>query len=288
MASKPLMIATLLGASIGVPYVASRTTSDGKPAGHTSPPMAGASHLPGGPMTPPMLGSSPSYNAPIAHLGSTIQAAPAPPQGARVHPVDQVLRFDITKDWVHRNWDRVSTGPTDVGLLAVRVALVSGTTVSSLAGSLTYYFNTYGQVEHITFRGTTGDAARLVYFLARTYEFQPVSAPVGEKLYQVTRRGRIQSELRTRAESVVKTASPHGSVAVELELARPGTNRYLPPREPSLRIPPGAPAPPPAATQSAANASAGSPSESGASYFDRVRYATPEEEGQVQSKRWPD
>lgn len=212
-----------------------------------------------------------------------VNNSPAPSDGTRLHPVEQVLRFDVTKDWVYRNWARVSTGPTDVGLFSVRVPLVSGTTVSSLAGSLTYYFNSHGQVEHISFRGRTGDSARLVNFLVRTYEFQPASAPVGEQLYQVTRRSRVQSELRLREESVVTKALPHSSIAVELELARPGSKRFLPPHGPYLQIPQVASPPPtPVPTESDASTDA-----SGSSYLDKLRYATPQEESQVLWKRWP-
>ena len=97
--------------------------------------------------------------------------------GPSSHPPTQVLRFDVTKEWVCRNWSRKSTGPTDVGLFAIRVPLVMGTQMSALAGSLTYYFNAQGQVEHISFRGRTGDTTPLLQLLTRSYRFQPVAAP---------------------------------------------------------------------------------------------------------------
>jgi hypothetical protein len=157
-----------------------------------------------------------------------------------------------------------------------------GTQRTALAGSLTYYFNSYGQVEHISFRGRTADTTQLVNFLVRTYAFQRVEASAGEQVYQVARRGRVQSELRTRPEPVLNSTSPHSSVAVELELARPGSRRFLPPRGPRLAIP-NVPSPPVSAPTESADAAR----ESGGSYFDKVRYATPQEEGQVLWKRWP-
>jgi hypothetical protein len=190
-----------------------------------------------------------------------------------------VLRFDLTKDWVYRAWARKSTGPTDVGLLAVRVPLVTGTHPAALAGSLTYFFNSAGQVEHISFRGRTGDTTQLLNFLVQTYEFERAEAPIGEQIYHVQRGRRLQSELRTRPEAVVWTTSQHRSIAVELELARPGSRRVLPPRPSSLDIPPAATA--------AATPSDAAGSESSDSYFDDVRYATPQEEGQVLWRRWP-
>jgi hypothetical protein len=171
-------------------------------------------------------------------------------------------------------------------LFSVRVPLVTGTHITAIAGSLTYYFNAQGQVEHISFRGRTGDTTQLVNFLARTYQFQRMDAPIGDQLYQVKRGRRIQSELRTRPEPVLWTTSPHESFTVELELARPGSPRFLPPRAPNLQIPQVASATPPAtpANESGPAQAAGIP---GGSYLDKLRYATPQEEGQVLSKRWP-
>ena len=217
--------------------------------------------------------------------GSLLSNNTVPLEGARFHSVEQVLRFDVTKEWVYQNWSRKSTGPTDVGLFAVRVPVVTGTQLGAIAGSLTYFFNAYGQVEHISFRGRTGDPAHLVNFVMRTYGFQRSTAPVGEQLLQVKRGERIQSELRTRSESVVSTASPHSSFAVELELARPGSVRFLPPRAPQLEIPQVASTPAPATPTGEASAS----SNEGAlqPYLDKFRYATPQEEGQVLWRRWP-
>jgi hypothetical protein len=110
-----------------------------------------------------------------------------------------------------------------------------------------------------------------------------VEVAVGEQVYQVRRRGRVQSELRMRPAPVLDSKSPHSSIAVELELARPGSRRFLPPRGPNLAIPQVASPPAPAATESA---KATGESVSG-SYLDKIRYATPQEEGQVLWKRWP-
>jgi hypothetical protein len=187
---------------------------------------------------------------------------------------------------VYRSWDRKSTGPTDLGLFAVRVPLVSGTQSASLAGSLTYYFNTQDQVEHISFRGRTGDPSRLVRFLMQNYQFQALSSQPGEQVYQVSDRGGVRSELRTRPEPIVATASSHGAHSVELELARPGSRRYLPPRGPQLQIPQAAAAPLPESANGAAANSASSNASTG-TFLEKFRYASPQEEGQVIWNRWP-
>ncbi|MEX2310717.1 MAG: DUF6690 family protein [Pirellulales bacterium] len=273
MASRPLIIASLIGASIGVPYFTSRTPSGDKPTGN---PPATATSMPA--TTP-----APSQTTPPPVAAAPLSSIQQPGESTRFNSVDQFLRFDVTKEWVYRHWNRKSTGPTDVGLLGVRVPLVMGTQMTALAGSLTYYFNSHGQAEHISFRGRTADTTPLVNFLTRTYQFQRVEGPVGEQIYQVTRRGRVQSELRTRPVSVLNSDSPHSSVAVELELARPGSRRFLPPRGPFLQIPQVA-SPPVAPSTNSESAAAQS---AGDAYLDKVRFATPQEEGQVLWKRWP-
>jgi hypothetical protein len=213
--------------------------------------------------------------------------------GAQFASIDQVLRFDVTKEWVYQNWDRKSTGPTDVGLYSVRVPLVMSPQIYSLAGSLTYYFNEQGQVEHISFRGRTGDTAQLVQLLTTRYQFQRVQSMTGEQVYQVQNGGQIQSELRTHPESVMYLNTQNQSVAVELEFARPGSSRVLPPRPTGFEAM-AAQQQQQAAAQAAAQAqaaaaqkSADGASSAANSYFSKVRYATPEEQSQVLWQRWP-
>jgi len=104
----------------------------------------------------------------------------------------------------------------------------------------------------------------------------------------VKRGERIQSELRTRPESVVSTNLPHASFAVELELARSGSARFLPPRTPQLEVPQVAST---TTATPAGEAGAAGDTSSGSSvlepYLDKFRYATPQEEGQVLWRRWP-
>jgi hypothetical protein len=277
--SRLFIIAALLGVTIGLPYVLDRLTSKGAPGTSSPPPLSATSIVPASGTSPDAQVHANPLLGPGAFGANTVQL-----EGTRFQSVEQVLRFDITKEWVYQNWSRKSTGPTDVGLFAVRVAVVTGTHLGAVAGSLTYFFNAYGQVEHISLRGRTGDTSPLVSFLMRTYGFQWSPAPVGEQILQVKRGERIQSELRTRPESVVSNSSPHSSIAVELELARPGSARFLPPRTPKLEIPQVASSSTPADTGGADSNSSGSSLEP---YLDKFRYATPQEEGQVLWRRWP-
>jgi hypothetical protein len=211
--------------------------------------------------------------------------------GTQFMSIEQVLRFDVSKEWVYQNWDRKSTGPTDVGLFSVRVPLVMAPQLYALAGSLTYFFNSQGQAEHISFRGRTGDSSQLVQLLTSRYQFQRIASPVGEQVYQVMYDGQVQSELRTHPESVLWLNSPNQSIAVELELARPGSTRVLPPRPTGFEALQAAQAQQAAAAAAAqaaaAEKSSGAAPSSGSSYLNGVRYATPQEQSQVIWQRWP-
>ena len=216
-----------------------------------------------------------------------------PLNGTQFTSIDQVLRFDVSKEWVYQNWDRKSTGPTDVGLFSVRVPLAMAPQLYALAGSLTYFFNAQGQVEHISFRGRTGDSTQLVQLMTSRYQFQRVGSPTGEQVFQAQYDGQVQSELRTHPESVLWLNSPNQSIAVELELARPGSTRVLPPRPTgfeALQAAQAQQAAAAAAAQSAAaekSATASAAESSGNSYLNKVRYASPKEESQVIWQRWP-
>jgi hypothetical protein len=295
MGSRPIMVATLLGASVGVPYAMSRSQAP-KPAPAVTSPFGNpsvASAVPGipsltTPNAPPLL--SPVNQSPAAqHLPPPAFAASSV-EGVRFHSLAEVLRFDVTKEWVYSNWPRKSTGLADPELYGVRVPLVTGTAYSDLAGAITYSFNRDGQVQHISFYGRTGDTTQLIQFVTSNYKLERRDALAGEQLYQLGSDDRVQSELRTRPDQVLRSSSPHGSFAVSLELERPGSDRYLPPTAPKFAFSPTQPTPqpPPAAASQTANGSESSWWDSFQhSTYDNIRKATPAEDNQVQWRRWP-
>jgi hypothetical protein len=99
----------------------------------------------------PAMGAAQPVALPVVTQSGQVTYVSGSPamDGAQFTSVNQVFRFDVTKEWVLRNWTRKSTGPTDVGLFSIRVPLVMGKQMQSLAGALTYHFNNQGQVEHI-------------------------------------------------------------------------------------------------------------------------------------------
>ena len=70
-----------------------------------------------------------------------IPAGPSPLETLPTPTLAEVLRFDVTVEWVMQRWPRVSTGLPYLQLQGYRVPLVSGTSLRDVAGSLTYYFN---------------------------------------------------------------------------------------------------------------------------------------------------
>ena len=162
--------------------------------------------------------------------------------------------------------------------------------MTSLAGSLTYFFNAQGQVEHISFRGRTGDTTQLGAIADATLS---VSTGVGAD----RRTGVSGRQRRTRAERAADAAGI--GVVVERAAAErrrgagtcaAGFAAFLPPRGPALQIPQVAA---PAVARIAAprdrrlRRAARSVKSAASNYFDKIRYATPQEEAELHWKRWP-
>jgi hypothetical protein len=246
---KPATSAMVLAAAVGVPYAVDQSGVQLSQLWPNSTATAAAdsqsAHHPearlGQPVAPPI--ETPSPSSPTA----VIYQSPAPLEGIPTYRLIEVLRMDVTREWVYQRWARKSTGLTDPELFGIRVPLVTGTRMTDLAGSLTYYFNRAGQVDRLSFRGRTGDTRELVQLLSQHYELQPVHSVVaGEYLYQLKEDDRIVSELRIRSEPISWSTSPHDQFYLELELNRPGSNRFVtrPPVHIDLPEPIASPPPP--------------------------------------------
>lgn len=164
------------------------------------------------------------------HITAAMGAAPGSSpktavEGAPVSDLAEVFRFDVTPAWVTQRWPRVSTGLANLQLEGYRVALVSGTRPTDLAGALTYYFNSGRQVQQITFRGTTGDAGNLLRLLTSRYHFaQRITNDPGTIIYEaVNSVGKATSMARIHQAAVVKADDPNRRYVVELVLERPKT-----------------------------------------------------------------
>lgn len=231
MISRTLAMPALLAASVAVPYVATNAPEWAEnsskpaavsPAGSATP----ATDLASGAAT-----NSPSPGTPAVanHLGGPPTATlsmPHVPPGT--YALAEVLRFDITKDWVYQRWDRKSTALADLELFGVRVPLVSGTQVHDIAGSLTYFFGADGRAKRISFRGRTGDTTQLAMLLHQRFGLQAVPSVIaGQQLLQLRQGNDVISEMRTQTAPILWSNSPHESFSVEFELQDPAVAKPL-------------------------------------------------------------
>jgi hypothetical protein len=282
--ARSLALPTLLVAAVSAPYVATNAPewkqkwmSPTAPPAATSNPPASVPAWPGAGKL--ALGQPPSSypSTPPAGQPGTLArpaAVVASLEGAPTYSLAEVLRLDVTKEWVYQRWTRKSTALAEIDLFGIRVPLVTGTQLHDLAGSLTYFFTPDGRVQRVSFRGRTGDTTQIVALVTQRYAFQwqtPTAA--GEQLLQVRNGEDILCELRTRPAPVLWTNSPNNSFSVNLELQNPATARplapILPPMPPALATVPAQGSPTSPAT---AKDAAGKPAEQGwKAFFPRSR-----------------
>ena len=234
MFSRLLGVPVLLAAAVGVPYVATHGPNldglwDNNPGTKGSAQANGQVSANGA--LPPQWPASPQGP------GTPVYSTTTPLEGIRSMSLHDIFRFDVSKEWVYQRWARKSTALAELGLYGIRVPLVSGTELHDLAGSLTYYFDSEGRAQRITFHGNTGDTTGLVMLLARRYHLARQATPIaGEQLFQIRRGTQVFSELRTRPAPVLWANSPHDSFAVELELQRSGSTTPLAPPQQLLPV----------------------------------------------------
>lgn len=174
--------------------------------------------------TKSLFGSKPAN--PLAG-GTLVPNMPTPPTvGPPVADFQEIIRFDVTPEWVMERWGRVSTVLSEPGLEGFRVAVVTGSQVDDLAGSLTYYFDSRRVIQRVTFRGTTGDSKRLVTLAQRVYDFRADPSVVAQQ-YTVKWSGRINSVLRLSNPPVVRAGMPLSRTEVLLEINRPNSPHGL-------------------------------------------------------------
>ena len=134
----------------------------------------------------------------------------------------EVLRMDVSVEWVLQRWPRVTTGLPQLQMQGYRVPLVSGTSVTDVAGSLTYYFNARQQVQRITLRGTTGDPSVLASILKSRYGFtRRLTNDPGVVLFEaVDSSNRPVGSLKIRSAPVVSVSQPYSRFQVDLVMDR--------------------------------------------------------------------
>jgi hypothetical protein len=178
--------------------------------------------------TPSTTATTTEAYKPIDKMGDNpIQSSTHPTtvslEGTPTPAMAEVLRFDISPAWVLQRWPRVSTDLARLQLHGYRVPLVTGTSQSDVAGSLTYYFNPGQQVQHITLRGTTGDPRALISFLSEHYGYvrRPNNDPSRLVFESVNSSGKPMGWMIIQSAPVVRADRPYQRYALDLTMDRP-------------------------------------------------------------------
>ncbi len=301
MAGRPFMLATLLGASIGVPYYLSHSTQSAE-SGRTAadrPEFVLADVWNGRPIRRfrrrHWRHSCPLHRYSSVPLTYPTTATPAaltglenlqPGQSVRYHRIRDVFRFDISKEWIYQNWDRKSTGLGDPELFGIRVVLVTGTQRADLAGSLTLHVRRHGTSATHLFPRPDGrhHAARAVFDAAlqipangRPARRTVVSGPQWHERVQrtadATRVGAGGRRHRTAASAWCSSSVGRGRTAPSNRLCRTWTFRKSP-RKLRRRQP------------NRADGATGEATHEPA-LVGKLRPATQAEHNQVFDRRWP-
>lgn len=151
---------------------------------------------------------------------------PALMEQAPLHALRDVLRFDVSPNWVTQNFARVSTVLADTRLDGLRVPLITGTNHTDIAGTLTYYFDQYKRVQRVTVHGVTGDPSRFVAELQHAYQLQQHPS-LGGNLYMLKWNGRPTSVVYAALAPVITVDAPYARYNVLIELNQPGLDYGL-------------------------------------------------------------
>jgi hypothetical protein len=235
LTKKPALGAMLLASAAGGPYMlyetdaglSARQTASSLFGGSmvdTSSSSSGSWFSSGDSSRVPLGGSTQdlwNYNLGVPSVEQLQGGNPLPNlTGAQIDDFREVLRFDITPAWVPQRFARVSTLLANLNLDGLRVPLVTGTQVGDLAGTLTYYFDRYQQVQRINIHGLTGDPARVVQTLQQYYKLQQEPA-LGGGLYLIKWNGQPTSVLHISPAPIIYANAEHSRYSVFLELNQP-------------------------------------------------------------------
>ena len=163
------------------------------------------------------------YDTPLAQdLGQSQVHAEAAPSivGTPLTDLREVMRFDVSPQWVISRYSRVSTVLAETNLEALRVPIVTGTRVDDLAGTLTYYFDGTGKLQRVSLHAFTGDPNRLVG--AMTEHYGLTREPALEAGVFTKRWNGVPIHfLRLTRSSVIHADALHQKCTVFLELNQP-------------------------------------------------------------------
>lgn len=131
----------------------------------------------------------------------------------------EILRFDVTPDWVVARWPRVATVVGELEWSGMRVPLITGEGAQDVVGSLTYYFDGRQQLKRILLEGYCGDERAIVALAMQSFNLQPEASLHGG-LYAARWSRQPVSVLAVQYAPTVNADSLHRRHVI-LELNRP-------------------------------------------------------------------
>lgn len=238
----PVRLAGLLALAAAGPYVASETEIGRSSMATVSSVFGGGAHQSTASGQAPGVGGAPDsyanhsfyeveklrqtdtqryrYGQEMARKLGAISADPdaAPTlSGGNIPDLREVLRFDVTADWVIGRFHRVSTVLAELNLKGLRVPVVTGTHATDMAGTLTYYFDPSGKLHRVTLHGFTGDPSRLTQAMVNHFQLQ--NEPTLEAgVYTRRWNGQPLALLRINHAPVVYSDAVHQKYTLFLEL----------------------------------------------------------------------
>jgi hypothetical protein len=219
MFRRTLMTVGILGAAVGIPYVASEWP-------RLKASVLGASS--DSPSTKKPATNSPgqtnSQTPSIIYPAGDPRALGLNPPSEETPLVDMAdaFRFNVTPPWVMSRWPRVTAGIPHENYHAMRVPLITGMRNDDVAGALTYYFMPTEKCAKITFTGATGDPTRFVALMTERFGFKGFTyGEPGVQRYEVRWNGKALSELLVRAAAIVRATNPLARYEVQLTLTDP-------------------------------------------------------------------
>ena len=136
--------------------------------------------------------------------------------------LQEVLRLEVTPDWVVSRWPRVATVVGELEWSGMRVPLITGNNPSDFVGSLTYYFDGGQKLRRIALEGQAGDERALVTLAVQQFGLQPEPS-LGGGLYAYRWNGQPISVLAVQYAPVVQADSPQQRhIALEVNVPSPG------------------------------------------------------------------
>lgn len=129
----------------------------------------------------------------------------------------EILRFDITPEWVLSRFPRVSTLLSEMNLDGLRTPLITGSSPGDMAGTLTYYFDRYKRLKRVSIHATLGDPTRYLIELQKAYQMSQEPS-LGGSLYVIKWNGTPTSVLHISPASVIYSDLSYGRYNLFLEL----------------------------------------------------------------------